>query len=191
MVAVSRDGGAAFVTKIGDGSVVRVDLATGETLERPAGDGAEGVEVHPEGQVWVTNRDADTVTVHDPDTLAIRHTLKSEGFPIRVTFTADGAFALVSNARAGTLAVFDTDSRERVATVALADPGAEYRETLLGTAALPIGVLADPRRPRAYVAVSGGDHIAVVDTQRWEVVARWPTGRQPDALGIVPSHTSR
>ena len=50
------------------------------------------------------------------------------------------------------IALFDAGAR-----VALADPGAEYRETLLGTAALPIGVLADPRRPRAYVAVSGGD----------------------------------
>jgi DNA-binding beta-propeller fold protein YncE len=185
MVALSRDGTTAYVSKIAAGTVSRIDLDKGEkTHERPAGKGAEGIEVAADGTVWVTNRAQDTVTLHDPDTLAIRHTLVSEGFPIRIVFTADDRHALVTNARAATLAVFDTSSRERVATVALAPDGAEYKQTLLGRAALPIGVIADPCLPRAYVAISGADLVAVIDTQAWTVVDHWQTGREPDALAI-------
>lgn len=185
MVALSRDGATAYVSKIAAGTVSRIDLGKGEkTHEMPAGKGAEGIEVAADGAVWVSNRADDTVTVHDPDTLAIRHTLVSAGFPIRVAITADGRHALVTNARAATLAVFDTASRERVATVALAPAGAEYRQTLLGRDALPIGIAADPCRPRAYVAISGADRIAVVDTESWTVVEHWQTGREPDALGV-------
>ena len=187
MVAIAADGRTAYVAKIAAGSVVKLDLADGRKLdEKPAGAGAEGIAVRPgDGEVWVTNREAGTVTVHDPATLAVRHTLASEGFPIRVAFTPDGAQALVTNAKAGTLSVFDAKSKTRIATVALADPDGEYRPTLLGQAALPIGVIVDPAKSRAYVAIAGGDEIAVVDRTTWTVVARWTTGREPDALGIA------
>lgn len=185
MVALSPDGTVAYVSKIGAGTVTRIDLATQAAVEASAGEGAEGIATRP-GEVWVSNRAAGTVTVHDPDSLEVLHTLDSPGFPIRVVFTPDDRHALVTNARAGELAVFDTATKQRVATVELLETGGAYRETLLGRAGLPIGVAVDPRRPRAYVAISGGDEIAVVDTARWEVVDRWPTGREPDALGIVP-----
>ena len=190
MVALSHGGDVAYVSKIHAGTVVRIDLATGEVLERPAGAGAEGIGVGPDGGVWVTNREAGTVTIHDPDSLVIRATLDSPGFPIRVVFTTDGRHALVTNARAATLSVFDAASHARVATVALAEAGREYRQTLLGEAALPIGVIADPRRPRVYVAISGGNEVAVVDTAHWEVVDHWATGDEPDALAIVPPATA-
>jgi len=187
MVAVSRDGAIAYVSKIGAGTASRVDLAAGRvTHEAAAGEGAEGIEVAPDGSVWVTNRAGDTVTVHDPDTLEKLATLPSEGFPIRVAFTADGRHGLVTNAKAATLGVFDAASRAPVATVALQPEGAESGQSMLGQGPMPIGVVADPSRPRVYVAISGGDRVAVVDTDHWRVLDYWPTGRQPDALGIVP-----
>ncbi|BDU17257.1 YncE family protein [Lysobacter auxotrophicus] len=187
MVAVSGDGKTAFVTKIDAGTVSRVDLSTrAKTHEVAAGAGAEGVAVHPTtGEVWVSNREAGTVTVHDPKTLAIKHTIGSDGFPIRVVFAADGRHALVTNARAATLSVIDTAKHAVAHTVALSRPGVEYRETMLGRAALPIGVIADPTQPRVYAAISGGDEIAVIDTTQWKVIDHWKTGREPDALGIV------
>ena len=187
MVAVSRDGKTAFVTKIDTGTVSRIDLTTrAKTHEVRAGAGAEGVAVHPAtGEVWVSNREAGTVTVHDPKTLAIGHSIASEGFPIRVVFTGDGRHALVTNARAATLSVIDTSKHEVAHTVALSRTGVEYRETMLGRAALPIGVIADPKQPRVYAAISGGDEIAVIDTAQWKVIDHWKTGREPDALGIV------
>ena len=187
MVALSPDAKFAYVTKISAGTLSRIDLASGrKTHERPAGKGAEGVAVHPDGrEVWVTNREDGTVTVHDPATLALKRRMTSKGFPIRVVFTADGRHALVTNATAANLAVFDARTKLRLATIALADDRVEYKETLLGRAALPIGVVVDPAEPRAYAAISGGDRIAVIDTGSWKVVGHWATGREPDALGIV------
>ena len=187
MVALSPDAHFAYVTKINAGTLSRIDLAQGlKTHERTAGKGAEGVAVSPDGkEVWVTNREDGTVTVHDPATLAIRRRMNSKGFPIRVVFTPDGRRALVTNARAGNLAVFDVRTKLRVATVELVQPEVTYRQTMLGSAALPIGVAVDRTKPRAYVAVSGGDRIAVVDMATWKVIAHWATGREPDALGVV------
>lgn len=186
MVAVSEDDRFAYVSKIASGTVVRAELrGGGARIEAPAGAGAEGIEVAPDGTVWVTNRADDTVTVHDPDTLEILDTLESKGFPIRVVFTPDRKSALVTNATAGTLSVFDAESRELEVTLDLVPEGETFNDTLLGQGALPIGVIADPARPRAYVAISGANRIAVVDTVEWRVIEYWQTGNQPDALGIV------
>lgn len=187
MLALSPDTKSAYVTKINAGTISRIDLVSGlKTRERAAGRGAEGVAVSPDGrEVWVSNREEGTVTVHDPATLAVRRRMTSKGFPIRVTFTSDGRHALVVNAGAANVAVFDTRTKLRVATVELAEAGVEYNRTMLGRAALPIGVVVDPARSRAYVAISGGDRVAVIDTRSWNVVDRWPAGREPDALGFV------
>lgn len=186
MVAVAADGKAAYVSKVDLGTVTRIDLADNtKTDEVPAGAGAEGIAVRPgSDEVWVSNRDAGTVTVHDAKTLAIRATLPSPGFPIRVVFTVDGRHALVSNARAATLSVLDAKRKKPVATIALQRDGAQYRDTMLGRAALPIGVIADPKRPRVYVAISGGDEVAVIGRKRWKVIGQWKTGREPDALAL-------
>src|SRR5690606_24425624 len=101
MVAPSRDGVVAYVSKIAAGTVSRVDVAAARvTHEVAAGEGAEGIEIAPDGNVWVTNRAVDTVTVHDPDTLEMIDTLESSGFPIRVAVTPDGRRARVTSAGA-------------------------------------------------------------------------------------------
>ena len=186
MVAASRDGRFAYVTNISAGTLEKVDLLQ-ETVDSVAtGAGAEGVIVaHDRREVWVTNRGDDTVSVVDADSLEVLATLDSPGFPIRVALTPDGRHALVTNARAATLSVFDVGERKLVSTIQVADPDAEYQQTLLGNAALPIGVEVSPDGSRAFVAVSGGNEIAVIDTADWTIVDRWETGREPDALGVV------
>ena len=186
MVAVSPGGRHAWVTNISAGTLEKVDLEAGSvTGTLVTGKGAEGVAVTPDGrEVWVTNRGDDTVSVVDPETLSVLATLESPGFPIRVAMTPDGRHALVTNARAATLSVFDIASRARVHTVQIADPDAEYPPTLLGDSALPIGVLVHPDGSRAFVAISGANEVAVLDTGTWRVTGLWKTGREPDALGI-------
>lgn len=187
MVAVSHAGRFAWVTSISAGTLEKVDLEAGEVIGTvKTGAGAEGVGVAAQGrEVWVTNRANDTISVVDADSLEIVATLASTGFPIRVAVTPDGAHALVTNARAATLAVFDVAKRASVATVQIADPEAKHQQTLLGDAALPIGIAVHPDGARAFVAISGANEVAVVETGTWQIVARWATGREPDALGVV------
>jgi len=193
MVALSPDAKIAYVTKINAGTLSRIDLASGfKAQERVAGKGAEGVAVSPDGkEVWVTNRQEGSITVHDPATLAIRRRMSSKGFPIRVVFTADGRYALVTNATAANVAVFDARTKLRIATLELAEPGVTYNQSMLGGTAMPIGTVVDHARQRAYVAISGGDRIAVIDTREWKVVDHWPAGREPDALGLVTGRPDR
>ena len=189
MVAVSAGGRLAWVTNISEGTLEKIDLPAGKVLGVvQTGGGAEGVAVAANGrEVWVTNRAEDTVSVVDADTMETLARLESPGFPIRVALTPDGRHALVTNARAATVSVFSVAAHTRVETIRIAVPDVEYQETLLGRAALPIGIVVHPDGTRAFVAVSGGDEVAVIDTRDWSVLARWATGREPDALGVIVS----
>lgn len=189
MVAVAPDSSRAWVTNIAAGTLERVDLSDGKvTGSIRTGDGAEGVAVARAGnEVWVTNRAADTISIVDAVSLNELATLESAGVPIRIAITPDGDHALVTNARAGTLSVFDVAERKLVTTLTVAEPDGDYRDTLLGRAALPIGVEIHPDGEHAYVAISGGDEVAVIDTTDWRVLRRWATGREPDALGVIRS----
>ena len=48
-----------------------------------------------------------------------------------------------------------------------------------------MGLAVHPDGTQAFVALSGGDEVAVLDTATWTVRARWSAGREPDALGVV------
>lgn len=187
MVAVAGEGRFAWVTNISAGTLEKVDLAAGRVVGVvETGAGAEGVAAARHGrEIWVTNRADDTVSIIDAETLEILAAPGSAGFPIRIAMTPDGRHALVTNARAATLSVFSVARRELLHTLQVADPDGEYRQTLLGNSALPIGIEVHPDGSRAFVAISGGNEVAVIDTATWKIVARWETGREPDALGIV------
>lgn len=187
MVALAPDGRRAYVTQVAGGVVSVVDLASGRRLRDVAtGAGAEGIAITPDGvELWVSNRADDSVSVIDAATLAVVATLPSAGFPIRVAMTPDARHVLVVNAKAATLSVFDRTARRSVASVKLDEPGVRYQSSMLGDSALPIGVRVAPDGRRAYVAISGGDQVAVIDTATWTILERWKTDREPDAVAIA------
>lgn len=188
MVVLSEDGRYAYVTKIAKGTISRIDLKLGTVLqERVAGKGAEGLALRPDAaELWVANRDEGTITVHDPITLVVKRRMSSRGFPLRIAFSEDGKRAFVVNSGASELLVIDTGTRLPLARVPLARAGLPILDTALGRGALPINIAVDPRQPRAYIAVSGVDRIAVVDTEKWQVVDYWVTGREPGGVVLVP-----
>ena len=191
MVAVTPDGGRAFVANIGSGSMTAVDLRGKKHLKDvPTGEGAEGIAVTPDGkQVWVTNREADTVTVVDAATLKVLGTAESAKFPIRAKATPDGKYVLVSNAQSGDLSVLSVADRKVARRVPLPVEASKDKEGRLmaagpfGNSSLPIGVLVEPDGKRAFVAHANGDAISIVDLQQWKKVGTLTAGREPDGMG--------
>lgn len=185
MVAVTPDGGRAFVANIADDSVSAIDLGERTLLKViPTGKGAEGIDITPDGkEVWVTNRGEDTVSVIDALSLEVIETVPCAGFPIRCKTTPDGARVLVSCATAGEVAVFDRAARRETARVTVLDRGE-------GDDLGPIGVLITPDGRHAVVANSSRQEVVTIDLDTLEVVQRLTTGNTPDGLGFVAGKPS-
>jgi len=174
MLTASHDETLLFVTNIGSGSVTVIDRRDDSVVSIPTGAGAEGVDMRPgSDEVWITNRSAHTVSVLDAATGQITGSFASGGyFPIRVKFTPDGERAFVSNAMSNSVAVFDADSRELVASI---DVGA-----------IPVGILITPDGERAFVANTRDNKVTVIDTQALEVTGDFETGPEPDGMAWAP-----
>jgi len=147
---------------------------TWEVTNVPAGRGAEGFDISPDGkEIWAANAHDATVTVIDAATRKA-----TETFPIpvkganRLKFTPDGKRVLISGlgARQGdsSLVVIDAATHK------------EVKQLNLGGGAA--GILIAPDGSRAYVAVSSADKIAVVDLKTLEVTGQIDAGKQPDGL---------
>lgn len=191
MVALTPDGGRAFVASIVSGSVTAFELPGGKKLGTIAtGAGAEGIAVSPDGaEVWVTNREADTVTVLDARKLEVTASLPAKSFPIRVALTPDGKHALVSNAKSATVEVFDAKRHSHARTIRFDKLPVDGRNRFFGEqfgdSAVPIGIQVDPAGAKAYVALAHADLVAVVDLRRWKVVKTMKAGLAPDGLAYT------
>jgi DNA-binding beta-propeller fold protein YncE len=190
MVAATPDGARAFVANIGSGSITAFDLARGEKVADVAtGAGAEGIALAAGGrQLWVTNREADTLTVLDAGSLEKLGELPSPGFPIRAAATPGGG-VLVTHARGGHLALFSTVERAEVARLAfdLASLGTANRlfGDRFGDSSVPIGVVVSGDGARAFVAHAHADAITEVDLAGAapRLVRILRAGREPDGMG--------
>jgi YVTN family beta-propeller protein len=188
MVALDPARQRAYTANIGSGSLTVLDVATGERLKNiETGKGAEGLTVAgADGQIWVTNREDDTVTVIDGDTLEVLKTMPSEGFPIRAAATAKGQ-VLVTRARAGDLVIYDAESFEqlRVVPFDIESMGSEGRlfGDRFGDSSVPIGVVVDGNGEHAFVAHANADVITEVDLANGAIVRMLHAGREPDGMG--------
>ena len=107
------DGRKLYVANVGSGSVTSIELETGEVETIPAGKGAEGIDVSPDGrEVWVGSNDEHTLKVIAVATDSVVATFGSGGrVPIRVKFTPDGRQVWVSSAESNTVTVVDVPER--------------------------------------------------------------------------------
>ncbi|MGP0019931.1 MAG: YncE family protein [Candidatus Sulfotelmatobacter sp.] len=147
---------------------------TWEVTNVPAGQGAEGFDISPDGkEIWAANARDATVTIIDVVTKKPTQTLP---IPVkganRLKFTPDGKHVLISGLGArqadSSLVVIDAATRK------------EVKQLNLGGGAA--GILIAPDGSRAYVAVSTADRIAVVDLKTLEVIGQIDAGKQPDGL---------
>ena len=188
MVALDPARNRAYTTNMGSASLTVIDLESARRLENiNTGKGAEGLAVSAgKGRIWVTNRDEDTITVLDGDTLEPLKTFSSKGFPIRATATAKGQ-VLVTRARAGDLVIYDAASFDEVRTVPfdINSMGSEDRlfGDRFGDSSVPIGVVVDNAGERAFVAHANADVITEIDLASGDIVRLLHAGKEPDGMG--------
>lgn len=190
MVAAVPGINRAFVPSIRTGNVAVFDLNDGTLIKYVySGKGAEGIDASPDGrEVWVTNRDENTITIIDSQTLEVLQQLPCEDFPIRAKFTPDGTKFLVSNARSGTIAVFDAFERKLITQIKLTPPVPEntdaerYFAEFEGTS-IPIGLVV-PDNTKAYVANTRSDAVSVIDLNDYTITEHFMAGKEPDGINF-------
>ena len=137
MVRLSPDGSRAYVSsRLGDGTLSVIFLNEDRApVVIETGPGAEGIDVSPDGsEIWVANRQVETMSVIDAESLEIVETLDSRRYTGRIEMGPDG-FAISPNGGGGGgpvpqyLRLWDVESRSLLTEVSLND---EPRGTAFG-----------------------------------------------------------
>lgn len=190
MVWVSKDQTEIVTSNVASGTVSIIEEVTQsgppgrgsqktwEVTDVPAGRGSEGFDVSPDGkEIWTGNAQDNTATVID---FAAKKDIAT--FPIsvrganRLKFTPDGKYVLISGLGGGpgsagsspNLVVIDAATRKEVKQLNLGGGSA--------------GILIDPVGNRAFVAVSGGNKVAVVSLKDFSVTGYITPLAQPDGM---------
>ncbi len=125
-------------------------------------------------EIWLTHKDIGKVTRIDIASQKVIATIDT-GF-----ITNHLAFAKTSK---GTFAYVTVGGENLVKVYTTAQPAAFVSEIPVG--ALPHGIWASDDSSRVFVGLENGDGVAVIDTEKNEVVKTIPIGQAPQALVFV------
>lgn len=159
-----RSGDHVFVPCVGSGEVVKVRLADGQVVGRcSVGDGPSHMVTHPDGsRVYSANCWDGTVSCVSADGELVAQA-GSGAWAHAVDITPDGRWIYVANFLDDTLAVFDSQTLDRLA--------------VLPTEPYPHGLDISP--DGRYVIATGfsSDHVRLYDAQKHCEIARIEVGR--------------
>lgn len=177
MVALSPDTKRAYAASIGGGYFVAYDLDPLKVCKTvKAGDGAEAIAVTPNGrEIWVGNNDSRSVMVFDAKGFDKIAEIRTEGIPIRVEISPDGAVAAVSEADRNRVLIIDANTRAIVRKIDLPDG-----------AIVPVTMLFSPDGASLFVAATGSKKIIEIKTADWSVSRAFDVGEGSDGLGYSP-----
>lgn len=187
MVAYDPSGKRAYVSNLGSASVSLISVPTGELLSfRQTGAGAEGIALAENGRdLWVANRDNNTVSLLDARYLEPRARLDVPGMPIRVEVMPrkQGSKVLVTSARSARLTIIDPagPSVEKSLPIGL-EPTSDTLFGESGDSSVPIGIEIDPGGTRVWIAHAAADAVQELDTANWKQTRLLKTGDEPDAM---------
>ena len=177
MVLIGRDAKIIFTSNIASDSISEIEQGPGGAWTQtiiPVGKGPEGIELSPDGrQVWSAHSRDGGVSVIDVTSKKVIGTIGvGTKRSNRIKLTPDGKYALISDLEAGDLVVLDAAARKTI------------RRIPLGR--MPEGILIPPGGSRAYVAVNGDYHVAVIELGTWQIASRIQTGNGPDGMAWRP-----
>jgi YVTN family beta-propeller protein len=155
-----------------------------QTTVVPVGQGAEGFDVSPDGrELWTANAREGTVTVVD---VAAKKAVATVPIPVaganRLKFTPDGRRVLITG-----LGSFPPSPTHKGPDLAVLDAASRQTVKQLDLGGGAAGILFDPGQPRAFVAVSFGGKVAIIDLDRLEVTGQIAPLGQPDGMAWAPA----
>jgi len=177
--AVSRDGKTLYVANYGTrkpGSTISViDLPTG-AVRRVVDLGEHrrphGIQVAPDGAVWVTTEESRRVLCLAPEDLSVRtEFVTDQDVTHMVVLSPDGERAFASSIGSGTVSVLDVETGE--VTTLESGGGAE-------------GIDIAPDGSEVWVANRADDTITVFDAESLDVLDTLPTGDFPIRVKFTP-----
>lgn len=178
MVVVAPDNRTAYTANIGSGTVSVLDLKAAKKLRDLAvGGKPEGLALTKGGrELWVGDLDAPRVSVWNTATGEKIAEQPVDPVAIRVLASPDGKLVATSNIAAGTISLFDAETRAPVKTIEVSGEQAKGQVTLLFS--------ADSKR--LYAAETGHDKVAEIDVASGRVLRRIAAGKNGDGLAIAP-----
>ncbi len=184
-VAISPDGGRAYVTNNSDGTVSVIDTATGTPIGQPipVGEQPQDLVASPDGRrVYVTNTRSASVSVIDAGTATVVGTVKIGRFPDGVAIAPDGSRLYVVNTADGTVSVLDTE------LLAIVGPPIPVAKNPAATT--PSALAISPDGGTLYVADTGSGAVTVIDTKTGTARPPIPVGAGPVAIAVsADGHT--
>ena len=152
----------------------------------PAGRGAEGFDISPDGkEIWTGNAEDGTVTIIDAVSKTVKETLPiSVKNANRLKFTPDGKRVLISGLGAG------RNSKDTSPNLILLDAAThkEIKQFNLGGGAA--GILITPDGSRAFVAMIFANKLVSLDMNTLEVTGEVGDLPLPDGMAWVVQRAS-
>jgi YVTN family beta-propeller protein len=174
MVLTSKDDKYFFTTNMGSNTVSiferTAEAANWKHTVLAVGQGPEALDLTPDGrELWVAHSRDGGVSVIDIEGGKVASTIDvGTKRSNRLKFTPDGKYVLISDLAGGELVVLDRASRKQV------------KRMQLGKS--PEGIFMEPGGARAFIAVAGDNHIAVLDLKTLELTGKFETGQGPDGM---------
>lgn len=175
MVAVTGDGSTLYTGNISDGTVSRLDVASGAlTRTYPVPPAPEAITVSRDGRhVWVGSNDRGVVSILDTATGEVTTPLEGFQWPYRIRLIPERGLAVIPDLRGEALRFVDLESREDLSTLEL--PGAG-----------PQGVAVTEDRGTLFLSLNARGRVAVIDLATRSVVRTLESGPTPDGIGWSP-----
>jgi YVTN family beta-propeller protein len=131
-------------------------------------------------RAFITNSDADSVTIIDRDSYQVTKTLKVGDYPHHMIVSLDGRYLYVGNTHSDTVSVIDLATETIVKTIPLLDPYNLYYspdQKLLVTTCTRFG----------RVEVHGADDWSQMGTAKgWRKLGQIQTGKDPNHFAFSP-----
>jgi YVTN family beta-propeller protein len=165
----------AFVSNSGSGNLSVIQLTTGQIKFIPTGQRPEGSVLSPSGhELYVCNRESDTISVIDTGRQAVIGEIKTGKGPVRIAVTPDGKWLIYACMHGHFIEFTDVETRRPVARLPVDGE--------------PISMSISRDGKYALAAVEEKDTVYVISLPDRKLVSRFQVekGAAPDPVLMVP-----